>query len=247
MKNTTLFPLVSVDVALFSIVEGSLRVLLVQRAQAPESMRWALPGGVLKPDIDANLESTARRVMRNKVCVEIPHLEEVQTFSGPDRDPRGWSVSVLYWALLPYDQINELVKDKVAREKRRLKTAKIINTVLLVAAVASDVSSSSRRQTGETWVRNRITHDGVYNLIQAKRVIDHGTFANRMQRYDFESYRWRELALRRTYIQPGESVRGFVYLPKAMQASYVKMLYPMPETGGITLTFMQSTTKQKPK
>jgi 8-oxo-dGTP diphosphatase len=113
MKNTTLFPLVSVDVALFSIVEGSLRVLLVQRAQAPELMRWALPGGVLKPDIDVNLESTARRVMRNKVSVEIPHLEEVKTFSGPDRDPRGWSVSVLYWALLPYDQINELVKDKV--------------------------------------------------------------------------------------------------------------------------------------
>lgn len=162
------------------------------------------------------------------------------------REPQNQTLALFRTAANPALE-TELVKDKVAREKRRLKTAKIINTVLLVAAVASDVSSSSRRQTGETWVRNRITHDGVYNLIQAKRVIDHGTFANRMQRYDFESYRWRELALRRTYIQPGESVRGFVYLPKAMQASFVKMLYPMPETGGITLTFMQSTTKQKPK
>ncbi len=141
----------------------------------------------------------------------------------------------------------ELMKDKVAREKRRLKTAKVINTVLLVAAVASDVSSSSRRQSGESWVRNRITHDGVYNLIQAKRVIDHGMFADRMQRYDFESYRWRELALRRTYIQPGESVRGFVYLPKTTRASFIKVLYPMPETGGITLTFMQNTTRQRPR
>jgi len=141
----------------------------------------------------------------------------------------------------------ELVKDKIAKETRRLKTAKIINTVLFVAIAASDVSSSSRRQSGESWVRNRISHDGAYNLLQAKRVIDHGTFANRMQRYDFESYRWRELALRRTYIQPGESVRGFVYLPKTMQASFIKMLYPMPETNGVTLTFMQSTTKQRPK
>lgn len=115
MKNATLFPLVSVDVALFSIVKGSLRVLLVQRAQEPEQRRWALPGGILKPDIDANLENTARRVMRSKVNVEIPHLEQVQTFSGPDRDPRGWSVSVLYWALLPYDQINELARDKVEK------------------------------------------------------------------------------------------------------------------------------------
>ena len=113
MKNTTLFPLVMVDIALFSIVEGSLRVLLVQRAQEPAQHRWALPGGILKPDIDDNLESTARRVMRSKVSVEIPHLEEVQTFSGPNRDPRGWSVSVLYWALLPHDKINALIKCKV--------------------------------------------------------------------------------------------------------------------------------------
>ena len=113
MKNTTLFPLVLVDVALFSIVEDRLRVLLVQRAQGPEHHRWALPGGILKPEIDANLECTARRVMRSKVSVEIPHLEQVQTFSGPNRDPRGWSVSLLYWALLPYDQVNALVKAKV--------------------------------------------------------------------------------------------------------------------------------------
>ena len=113
MKNTTLFPLVFVDIALFSIVDGNLRVLLVQRAHEPERSRWALPGGILKPEIDANLESTARRVMRRKVSVEIPHLEEVKTFSGPNRDPRGWSVSVLYWALLPHDKINALNKDKV--------------------------------------------------------------------------------------------------------------------------------------
>lgn len=115
MKNTTLFPLVLVDVALFSIVEDRLRVLLVQRAKEPELLRWALPGGILKPELDANLESAARRVMRNKVSVEIPHLEEVKTFSGPGRDPRGWSVSVLYWALLPYDKINAVVSDKVEK------------------------------------------------------------------------------------------------------------------------------------
>jgi 8-oxo-dGTP diphosphatase len=115
MKHTTLFPLVLVDVALFSIVKDRLRVLLVQRAQEPELLRWALPGGILKPEIDANLESTARRVMRSKVSVEIPHLEQVHTFSGPDRDPRGWSVSLLYWALLPYDQVNALVRNKVEK------------------------------------------------------------------------------------------------------------------------------------
>jgi ADP-ribose pyrophosphatase YjhB (NUDIX family) len=115
MKNTTLFPLVFVDVALFSVVDDRLRVLLVQRAQKPAQHQWALPGGILKPEIDDNLECTARRVMRSKVSVEIPHLEEVQTFSGPNRDPRGWSVSVLYGALLPYDQVNAVVRNKVEK------------------------------------------------------------------------------------------------------------------------------------
>lgn len=113
MKSIKLYPLVFVDVALFSIVDDNLCVLLVQRAQEPHVRQWALPGGILKPDIDSNLEATAIRVLRSKVSVDIAHLEEVQTFSGADRDPRGWSISVLYCALLPKDQINALVKNKV--------------------------------------------------------------------------------------------------------------------------------------
>lgn len=113
MKNRELYPLVGVDVALFSVEEDRLKVLLVKRAQEPERQRWALPGGMLKPDLDGGLEATAKRVLSNKVSVEIPHLEEVCTFSGPSRDPRGWSVSVLFYALLPRDRINALVKNKV--------------------------------------------------------------------------------------------------------------------------------------
>ena len=113
MKSSTLYPLVFADVALFSIVEDSLRVLLVQRAEDPFQRRWALPGGILKPDLDDSLQATARRVLHNKVSVEIQHLEEIRTFSGPHRDPRGWSVAVLHCALLPCDQVHALVNNKV--------------------------------------------------------------------------------------------------------------------------------------
>ena len=89
----TLFPLVSADVALFSIGDGCLQVLLVQRAQAPAAGQWALQGAVLKPDIDRDLEATARRALRDKISVEVPYLEQLQTFAGADRDPRGWSLA----------------------------------------------------------------------------------------------------------------------------------------------------------
>ncbi len=112
-----LYPLVVVDVAMFTIEDETLRVLLVHRARDPQARRWALPGGVLKPVLDLSLEAAARRVLRDKVSVDVPHLEEVCTFSGPNRDPRGWSIGVLFYALLPRDKVNALVKNKVEAVK----------------------------------------------------------------------------------------------------------------------------------
>ena len=108
-----LFPLVGADVALFSVVDGALRVLLVKRAREPEAKRWALPGGMLKPHLDQSLEATARRMLADKVAVDLPHMEEVGTYSGPDRDPRGWSVTVLFYALFPLDKVGAVVSNKV--------------------------------------------------------------------------------------------------------------------------------------
>ena len=87
--NKQLYPLVGVDVALFSVDEQGLKVLLAKRSQEPEAKRWALPGGLLKPHLDKSLEHAARRVLADKVSVELPHVDEVKTFSGPDRDSRG--------------------------------------------------------------------------------------------------------------------------------------------------------------
>ena len=108
-----LFPLVSVDIALFSVDLGALRVLLVRRAVEPQKHRWALPGAVLNPDRDADLESTARRALREKLKLEIACLEQVSTFSGPHRDERGWSIAVLFYALLPRDQLEAVVGNKI--------------------------------------------------------------------------------------------------------------------------------------
>lgn len=108
-----LYPLVFVDVALFSVVDDRLRVLLVRRAEEPLAGKWALPGGILKPDEDTNLLSAAHRVMRGKLGIDLPHLEEVCTASGPKRDARGWFISVLYLALLPMDRVQAAIGKKI--------------------------------------------------------------------------------------------------------------------------------------
>ena len=108
-----LYPLVSADVAIFSVDRDALRVLLVRRAQAPEALQWALPGALLKPDDDEDLHATARRALRDKVDVDVAHLAQVGSFSGARRDPRGWSISVLFYALLPGDQVHAVVKSRI--------------------------------------------------------------------------------------------------------------------------------------
>lgn len=107
-----MFPIVAADVALFTVLEATLRVLLLQRGNDPQAGAWALPGALLKPAIDPSLEHTARRALAAKTMVEIPFLEQVSVFSGPRRDPRGYSLGVLYYALLPVDQAHAVAGAK---------------------------------------------------------------------------------------------------------------------------------------
>jgi ADP-ribose pyrophosphatase YjhB (NUDIX family) len=97
-------PLVTVDAVIFSLLEESLQVLLVQRpsgAAEPFPAAWALPGGFIDIGRDADLESCARRKLRAKTGVDVPYLEQLGSWGSAVRDPRGWSATHVYFALLP--------------------------------------------------------------------------------------------------------------------------------------------------
>jgi 8-oxo-dGTP diphosphatase len=98
-------PLATVDVALFSLRDSALCVLLGRREKAPFAGTLALPGGFVRTAQDQDTEATARRVIREKTPATVLHLEQLYTFSGRARDPRGWSISVAYYALLPENDL----------------------------------------------------------------------------------------------------------------------------------------------
>ncbi|PCK86993.1 DNA mismatch repair protein MutT [Rhizobium sophoriradicis] len=105
--NDAFKPIATVDLAIFSLSPAGLSVLLVRRANAPFSGDWALPGGWIHIDEDADLEAAARRVLKEKTGVETPYLEQLQTTGSRTRDPRGWSISIVYIALLSADDVAE--------------------------------------------------------------------------------------------------------------------------------------------
>jgi 8-oxo-dGTP diphosphatase len=100
-------PIATVDVALFTLgAGGSLNVLLVTRENEPYAGAQALPGGYVRIDQDANTDETALRVLQSKAHLRNGcFIEQLYTFSGRFRDPRGWSLSVTYYAIAPEDAI----------------------------------------------------------------------------------------------------------------------------------------------
>ena len=97
-------PLTTVDVVIFSVLDGQLRVLQVQRphdAGEPFPGRWALPGGFVDVDRDADLLACARRKLKDKTGLASPYLEQLGSWGSRERDPRGWSATHVYMALVP--------------------------------------------------------------------------------------------------------------------------------------------------
>lgn len=112
MKNNTEslkahpMPFTRIEIVCFSVVDDELQVLLARRAEAPFAGKWALPGGVLRIDLDASLDESAKRVMNERLGIERSDLQQLCAVGGAKRDPRApWALSVVYRALVIPDAL----------------------------------------------------------------------------------------------------------------------------------------------
>jgi 8-oxo-dGTP diphosphatase len=94
-------PLTSVDLAIFTVREDDLCVLLLKRELKPYRGVQALPGGFVDIDHDEDLLVCAKRKLLEKTGVEANYLEQVGSWGNATRDPRGWSTTHVYFALIP--------------------------------------------------------------------------------------------------------------------------------------------------
>ena len=89
---------VAVDIVIFTIQAGVLKVLLVKRRIPPFKDQLAISGGFVLPDED--LEKAALRELREETGVTDVYLEQLYSFGDPKRDPRGRIISISYFALI---------------------------------------------------------------------------------------------------------------------------------------------------
>ena len=88
----------TVDCTVFGLDDDELKVMLIQRDQAPFEGAWALPGGFVR--LDETLEEAALRELTEETNLSRVYLEQLHAFSRVDRDPRERVVSVAFYALV---------------------------------------------------------------------------------------------------------------------------------------------------
>lgn len=94
-------PIATVDIVIVTLSEGALRLCLQRRDREPHKGELALIGGYVRPEEDGDIEAAARRILADKGRLTGLYLEQLRSFGGPSRDPRGWSISIAYLVLVP--------------------------------------------------------------------------------------------------------------------------------------------------
>ena len=92
-------PVLTTNIVVFTLRDEQLKLLLIRRRNPPFEGLWSLPGGVVGSDED--VEANAMRQLEDGTGLSGIYLEQLYTFSAPERDPRERVISVAYYALVP--------------------------------------------------------------------------------------------------------------------------------------------------
>jgi 8-oxo-dGTP diphosphatase len=92
-------PSVTTDILVFSIRDGVLQVLLIERKFEPFKGAWAIPGGFVQMDED--LATGAMRELEEETGLAGIPIRQLGAYGAPERDPRGRVITIAFIALVP--------------------------------------------------------------------------------------------------------------------------------------------------
>ncbi len=96
---------VAVDCAILGYQDEEVKLLLYPRSFEPFKGNWSLLGGFVEENESA--DEAAARILKQTTGLEQIFLEQVASFSKPDRDPEARVISLAYYALIRIDLHDE--------------------------------------------------------------------------------------------------------------------------------------------
>lgn len=89
---------ITVDAVILQEEVNDKSVLLVKRKNDPFKDQWALPGGFLEED--ETFEAGAIRELEEETGLKIDTLEQAGVVGTPGRDPRGRTISIIFFGIV---------------------------------------------------------------------------------------------------------------------------------------------------
>ncbi|NBB17894.1 hypothetical protein GVN20_00870 [Runella sp. CRIBMP] len=193
-------------------------------------------------DVEIKNRTTAPLLVDPNDFTYFPFEEKGDTLRKKTNSP----YSATYRATDPEQKIEQATLE-IKRQKQRLVAASIFNGVMLVATIASDIHSSNRNdRSWQQQANNRYNHAQAYNFIIQKQIADVQLQKIRTDQLQHERANWQDMALRKTTLPVGESVRGLLFLPKDTRASYLWLNYETPaDSTNLRVKFLQEKIKHE--
>lgn len=101
-------PIATVDLIIVTLIDNIPHFMLTKRTEDPFKDSYSLLGGFIFTDQDETINDTVDRVLKTKIGLTNIYYEQLESIGLKNRDPRGWSLSVSYVSLLPWDIAKEI-------------------------------------------------------------------------------------------------------------------------------------------
>jgi len=98
-------PMLTVDCIIICNIKNQNHILLINRKNDPYKDCWALPGGFV--DMDEDLDDAAYREVLEETNIQLKSIQQLFTIGTPGRDPRGRTVSIIYYALVNIEEAEQ--------------------------------------------------------------------------------------------------------------------------------------------
>lgn len=102
-------PALTTDAVIISKSSNELKILLIQRKKPPFVGYWAFPGGFV--DINEPLKDSVARELEEETDLKNIELKQFKTYGTLNRDPRGRTVSVVYYGFVDENKVTIKGKD----------------------------------------------------------------------------------------------------------------------------------------
>ncbi len=107
---------VAVDCVILGYQDEEIKLLLYPRSFEPYKGKWSLLGGFVQDDESA--DEAAARILKQTTGLEQIFLEQVASFSEPNRDLEARVISLAYYALIRIDLHDEHEKALVKLQQK---------------------------------------------------------------------------------------------------------------------------------